>query len=101
MSKIYLLEPEVTREDFDRVFDAHWHSAFTLRHLVYKASRGEVKEQPLQVSPVMSKKVSNGNGPGGSVIKQFSASSGKNGNNALAKRIHCESQTESDEDDDF
>ena len=48
----------------------------------------------------MNKIGSNANGPAGSAIKQFSASSGKNGNNALAKRIHCESQTESDEDDD-
>ena len=45
LNKIFLLEPDVTRNDLDRVFDAHWHSGFMIRHLIYKSSRGEVKAE--------------------------------------------------------
>ena len=43
LNKIFLLEPEVTRADFDRVFDAHWTSACMIRHLIYQHSLGDVK----------------------------------------------------------
>ena len=29
------LEAEVTRDEFDKVFDAHWHNGFMIRHLIY------------------------------------------------------------------
>ena len=52
LNKIFLLEPDVTRNDLDRVFDAHWHSGFMIRHLIYKNSRGDDKgESPKKVTP--------------------------------------------------
>ena len=41
MNRVYQLDLEVSREEFDRVFDAHWHNGFMIRHLIYKISRGE------------------------------------------------------------
>ena len=51
VSKIFCLDPEVSREDFDRVFDAHWHSAFLIRHLIYSRSRGEDLDEPFSATP--------------------------------------------------
>ena len=55
LNKIFLLEPEITRADFDRAFDAHWHSGFLIRHLIYSHSRSEVKANNIE-SPGLSRK---------------------------------------------
>ena len=51
MSKTFQLEPEVSREHFDKVFDAHWHNGFIIRHLIYKQSKGENSISVLDKSP--------------------------------------------------
>ena len=61
LSKIYQLDDEVTREDIDRVFDAHWHNGFMIRHLIYKLSRGETADKPVQSSPIKKRPAPRGN----------------------------------------
>lgn len=68
-----------------------------LRHLIYKTSRGEVKDAPIAASPMLKRGQSNVKP--GTVTRQFSASSGKGGN-ALALRLHAETDSDS-EDDNF
>ena len=55
-SKIYLLEAQVSREEFDKVFDAHWHNGFMIRHLIYKLSRGDTTVAPMNGSPASKKR---------------------------------------------
>lgn len=40
MSLVHQLDEEFTRADFDKIFDAHWHSGYMLRHMVYLAAQG-------------------------------------------------------------
>ena len=63
MSKIFYLDPEVTRQDFDRVFDAHWHSAFLIRHLIYSRSRGEDPDELSSSTPDKSKPLTSESSP--------------------------------------
>ena len=96
MSKIYLLEPEVTREGFDKVFDAHWHNGFMIRHLIYKLSRGDSTEAPMQGSPLKTKalrnvRVSINNAATKAVPSQARSVSGLSGfgsRSSLVTRLH-------------
>lgn len=91
LNKIYQLEPEVTREEFDKVFDAHWHNGFLIRHLIYKLSRGDMTEAPMPGSPTKTKRAapfkmhSIRNGGRNSVS---SVGRGSVGRGSLVKRLH-------------
>ena len=47
--KMLLLERQVSREDFDRIFDAHWHAAVLIRHLIYETATGGVEEDAVDI----------------------------------------------------
>ena len=87
MSKTFQLEPEVSREHFDKVFDAHWHNGFIIRHLIYKQSKGENSISVLDKSPPMKKP---GKKPSSLVKTKPKGSS----NSKLLQRLH-----DSDDDD--
>ena len=98
------LDEKVTREEFDKVFDGHWHAAVLIRHLIYITATGTSDEEAIgrikKHSPV--KRLATTYQKLGDDFTPAKASSrGKDKpKGLLARKLACNSSSEEEDDGD-